>query len=127
MTAASLPRSFIEEAEQGGIVQGNASLTRRFGGGKTTESQAVSASGETTLVTPVSGKAVVLYWVAVASEETGTVEARVLLGGTPYRWFPGKAGPFSHWEPIQGAVNEPLKVKLSGSEKLVFSYTYSEG
>jgi hypothetical protein len=32
-----------------------------------------------------------------------------------------------HWEPVLGAKEEKLTVKLSAAQKVAASYTYSEG
>lgn len=127
MANPGLPNPLIEETEAGGVSQPNVALTRRFGGGKTTEAKVVEAN--TTLATPATGKAITLYWVGVVAPEgnTGEVKVTVKLGSLePYIWFLGKQGSFAHWEPVKGAVNAALTVELSAAQKVAVNFTYTE-
>ncbi len=126
MPATSPVRTLVEEVEGGGLNASNVGITRRFGGGKTTESKVIEASGSNVLVTPEAG----LYWIALVSSETNASEvlAEVKVGTlTPYSWYLGKPGIFMHWEPVVGVLEAKLTVKLSGAMKVAASYTYSEG
>lgn len=130
MPATSLAKILAEEVEQGGMNAPSVGITRRFGGGKTTESKVIEASGENTLVTPATGKALTLYWIALETSEGNAEEvvAEVKVGSlTPYTWYLGKPGAFMHWEPVVGAVNAKLTVKLSAAMKVAANFTYSEG
>jgi hypothetical protein len=120
----------IQEVEGGGLNQPSVGITRRFAGGKTTESKVIEANGENTLVTPATGKALTLYWIALVTPEANAAEvlAEIKLGSlVPYTWYLGKPGAFMHWEPVIGALNAKLTVKLSAAQKVAASYTYSEG
>lgn len=130
MPATSLAKTLAEQVEGGGLVASDVGITRRFGGGKTTESQVIEAEGENTLVTPAAGKALTLYWIALETSEANASEvlAEVKVGTkTPYTWYLGKPGAFMHWEVISGAPNAKLTVKLSAAMKVAASFTYSEG
>lgn len=130
MPATSLVKDFAQQVEGGGLNAADVGITRRFGGGKTTESKVIEAEGENTLVTPAAGRSLTLYWIALeTSEGNGAeVQAEVKVGAkVPYTWFLGKPGAFMHWEPVSGAENAKLTVKLSAGQKVAASYTYSEG
>lgn len=131
MPATSPAKTLQEEVEAGGLNQPSVGITRRFGGGKTTESSVIEAKGQNVLVTPASGRAITLYWIALETSEANAAEvlAEVKVGTkTPYTWFLGKPGAFMHWEPVTGEVEGKLAVELSAAgNKVAVSYTYSEG
>lgn len=129
MPATSLAKTLAEEVEGGGLNSSNVGITRRFGGGKTTESKVIEVKGENVLVTPATGKALTLYWIALVTPEANAeeVKAEVKVGAkTPYTWFLGKPGAFMHWEPVIGATEAKLTVELSAAMKVAANYTYSE-
>lgn len=126
----SLPADLSTAAAQGALSSPSYGISQRFAGGKTTESKVIEANGENTLVTPTAGKAITLYWIALVTPEANTeeVKAEVKLGAlVPYAWYLGKPGAFMHWEPVVGAVNATLVVKLSAGQKVACSYTFTEG
>ncbi len=130
MPAISRPPELAREVEQGGLSQPNLGITNRFAGGKTTEAKVVETEGETTLTSPASGKSLTLYWIALNSSEQNSAEvlATVKLGTkVVYEWYLGAPGAFMHWEPIEGAVNAKLILKLSGAQKVAADWTFSEG
>lgn len=104
-------------------------LTNRFSGGKEAAAALVEAEGETTLQSPAAGKLLTLYWIALSSsqENAGEVLAVVKLGTKVlYEWYLGNPGAFMHWEPVKGAAGDKLILKLSGSQKVAVSYTFTE-
>lgn len=126
----SLPADLSTAAAQGAISSSAFGVSQRFAGGKTTESKVIETNGENVLVTPAAGKAITLYWIALVTPEANTeeVKAEVKLGAlVPYTWYLGKPGAFMHWEPVVGAVNATLVVKLSAGQKVACSYTFTEG
>lgn len=130
MPATSITKGLAEEVEGGGLNSSNVGITRRFAGGKTTESKVIEANGSNVLVTPETGKAITLYWIALVTPESNGAEvtAEIKVGTlTPYTWYLGKPGAFVHWEPILGAINAPLTVNLSVAVKVAASFTYTEG
>jgi hypothetical protein len=130
MANPSTPKALALEAALGSVVSPGYALTQRFAGGKTTESKVVEGIGENTLVTPAAGKQITLYWIALETSEGNAAEvlAEVKLGAlTPYTWYLGKPGAFMHWEPIVGAGNAALVLKLSAAQKVAASFTYTEG
>jgi hypothetical protein len=104
-------------------------LTNRFSGGKVTTGTTVEASGDTTLLTPESGKQLTLYWIALMAAEANTAEvlATVKIGEEAiYECYLGKSVPFAHWEPVEGAANAKLVLNLSGAQKVAVSFTYTQ-
>lgn len=101
-------------------------IAYRFNGGKVVDSTTVTASGDTTVYTPASGKSIKLHWIGLSvsqSDSTG-IAVQVKIGAkTPYRW---RSGAFAHWEPVTGAVNAPLVVNLSGAQSVDVNYTLEE-
>lgn len=94
-----------------------------------TESQVVSAAGDTTLYTPASGKKVRLHWVFMSASQDNNVEvlAKIKLGSTVvYSTYLGNPGAFGHRETVEGAVNEVLKINLSAAESVAVNWTVTE-
>ena len=111
----------------------DATVGKRFAGGKTTQALLVNTSGDTTVHTPATGKVLTVYWVGLSSSENNAAEvlATVRIGSgsaTNYQWYLGNPGAFSHWEPISsGVANDALIVNLSNSgNPVLVNYTYSE-
>lgn len=130
MPAISPSLELVQEVEGGGLNQPSVGITRRFGGGKTTEATTVESPGANTLHSPATGKQMTLYWIALSSsqENAGEVLATVKLGSkSVYEWYLGNPGAFMHWEPIIGAANDKLVLELSGAQKVAASWTYTEG
>jgi hypothetical protein len=128
--AASRSSSYAAEVEGGGITQPSIGITQRWGGGKSSESALIESGGVNVLVTPESGKAITLYWIALwaSQENSAEVLASVKLGSkTPYKAFLSNPGAFAHWEPVLAEANAALIVELSGAQKVAVSWTYSEG
>lgn len=120
----------FEQSALGSVSSANFATSQRFAGGKTTESKVVETEGENVLASPASGKAITLYWIALTSSETNSAEvlAEVKLGSlVPYTWYLGKPWAFVHWEPVVGAENAKLVLKLSAAQKVACSFTYTEG
>lgn len=72
-----------------------------------------TSSGDTTIHTPASGKAIRLIWVSAINDpdESSTPLIKILLGNTElYRGY-----ALSHAQVFEGAVDEVLKVNLSAA------------
>ena len=106
-----------------------ATVARKFGSGKITRAVQVNALGNTPVVTPTAGRRLRLFWVGMSTSENNGGEVLVLIrfgATTHYRWRMGSPGAFSHWEVIEGAVDEPLTVNLDQPLPVEFNYTYEE-
>lgn len=106
----------------------HATLNKRFGAPQGT-AQAISASGNTDLVTPTSGKAIRLKWVAFSAPEGNGAEVIVTIKiGTDilYMWPLGASCAFSHGAVREGAVDEPLTINLSTAQTVYVNYEYEE-
>ncbi|PTL55748.1 hypothetical protein [Paraconexibacter algicola] len=101
-----------------------ATLAGRYAGGKLAAVATVTASGDTTIVTPAAGKAIRLYWITAINDpdEATSPLIRVSLGSSEvYRGY-----AISHWEVFTGATNAPLTVNLSGAASVAVTAHYQE-
>lgn len=104
-------------------------LALKFGGDKITLAQTLSTSGDNTLITPASGKSIRLLWLGLSTSQDNSAEVKVSAkfgANVHYKWNLGNPGAFSHWEPIEGAVNQPLVINLSVAQPVEVNYTYQE-
>jgi hypothetical protein len=104
-------------------------VAKRFAGGKTTVALAISASGDNTVLTPASGQRLRIHWVGMSTSENNGAEVLAIVkfgANTHYRWNLGAPGAFSHWEPIEGAVDQSLVINLSGNQTVEVNVTYEE-
>lgn len=85
--------------------------TNRYFGGKTAVVATVTASGDTTVHTPASGKAIRLYWISAITDpdQATTPLIKVLIGTTEYY----RVFAVAHWEVFEGAADQVLKINLS--------------
>lgn len=102
-------------------------------GVRTTDSLIVAALGYTTLHTPTAGTRIRVLWIGMSSSQNngGEVLAKVGFGNpftqTPYSWYMGNPGAFSHWEPLEGGLNEVFVINLSaGSQSVAVNWTLEE-
>lgn len=113
-----------------GLVATEATVARKFAlGTKTTRGSRVSTSGDSNLIVPAAGKKVRLIWLGMSSSENNGAEALVLVkfgANVVYRWNMGTPGAFSHWEVVEGAVDQALVVNLSAAQPIDFNYTWEE-
>lgn len=105
------------------------SVDLRYSGGKTPYSAVVSASGDTVIHTPATGKAITLYWVGVIpNSDNGSANLTTIqfgaTGGSPTTLYSGYA--LAHWEPFTGAVNQPLVVNLASAQAVSVNAHFSE-
>ena len=85
-------------------------IVKRYEGGKTAVVASVAASGDTTIYTPATGKAIKLYWIYAMNDpdQTTTPLIKISIGTTElYRAY-----SIAHWEIFEGAANEALKINL---------------
>jgi hypothetical protein len=97
--------------------------------GRITSAVRKAAAGDNIIVTPAGGKKIRLLWLGMSCSENNTAEglAVVKLGSTIiYRWNMYAGGGFSHWQPIDGAVDAEFIVNLSTSQPVDINYTYEE-
>ncbi len=81
--------------------------------------ETVIASGDTTVYTPTSGKAVRLVWVSAINDpdEAASPLIKISLGGTElYRAY-----AVAHRQQFEGAVDAPLVVNLSEAASVAFT------
>lgn len=104
------------DADTGNLAAIATSLDNRYGGGKTPVNFTVTASGDTTIHTPASGKAVVLYSISAITDpdESTTPLIKVLIGATEVR----RGHAISGWEISTGAADAVLKINLSGASSV---------
>lgn len=99
-------------------------------GVRTTRVFTIATLGDNTIVTPTVGTRLRVFWVGYSSSENNTAEVLALLkfGTNPniYGWYLGAPGAFSHWEPVEGGLNEPLIVNLSGAQSVQVNVTFEE-
>lgn len=102
----------------------------RFAGAKHTSGTTITASGDTTIYTPASGKKLTLFWVFLSASQGNVNEAlaTVRLGAkVAYTVYLGAPGAFGHWEPILADnPNDPLIVNLSAAANVAVSFTTTE-
>lgn len=109
-----------------------ATLARRYSpsSARSTAAALFSAAGDSAVVIPPSGKAVRLYWIALSTSQTNPGENLVTVkfgaSGTPlYQWYMGNPGAFSHYEIVQGAVDQSLYVNLAnGTNPVLVNVTW---
>lgn len=100
----------------------DAITSKRYAGGKSALTAAVSASGTTTLLAPPAGKRIVVYWVSAMSDpnQSSVPDISINLGAQSlYRVWAA-----AHWEPFTGAVDAPLTVTLDVGVKTLFTVHY---
>lgn len=106
-------------------------LDGRFSASATKITTAVrkSDSGDNTVVTPASGKRIRLHWIGMSTPESNVDEMLVIVklgSATKYRWNMTAPGAFSHWETVEGGVDESFVVNLSSALPVDINYTYEE-
>ncbi len=92
------------------VIESN--TNNRYSGGKTAATATVTASGDTTVITPAAGNAIRVFWVSAINDpdETTTPLIKVKIGSTEiYRGY-----AIAHWEIFAGAADETVVVNLSG-------------
>ena len=102
----------------------DASLTLRYGGGKSVAVATVTSSGNTTILTPSSGKSLRLYWVSAINDpdEAATPLIKISLGAAEiYRVY-----ALAHWEVFTGAADASLTVNLSDAASVAVTVHYEE-
>jgi hypothetical protein len=98
---------------------------------RTTEAVSVAAAGDNTVKTPAAGKRLRVHWVGLSTSQDNTAETLATVkfgpaGTARYLWNMGNPGGFSHWETLEGAVNEALVVGLSVAQPVQVNVTYEE-
>lgn len=100
-------------------------------GVRTTAALTVNTIGDNTIYTPAAGKKVRLHWLGMSASQNNAGENKVTVkfasgGSAKYIWRMGNPGAFSHWEPIEGAVNEAFIVNLTTADAVDVNYTLEE-
>lgn len=109
----------------------DAQSNKRFQPGvRITTAIAISSLGNNTIVTPAAGMRLRVTWIGMSTSEVGLETLAIVkfgaAGSAKYRWYLGAPGAFSHWEAIEGAVNEALIVNLSIGTTVQVNVTYEE-
>lgn len=111
----------------------DATLARKFGVGsaRVTKAGLASASGDNTIHTPAAGMKARVYWLGMCTSSNNSAEQLVIAkfaagGAVKYRWRLGAPGAFSHWEPIEGAVNEPFILNLLNTQGVDWNLTVED-
>lgn len=86
-------------------------LQKRFGGGKDPFVTVVTASGDTTLITPGLGNYLIVYYIQAGPKPTSSTWPRLkfTLGTTDLH----QGYAIAHWEEHVGGVNQALKINCS--------------
>lgn len=107
----------------------DSTIQRRFGTvGTPKKAQAalVSAAGDTTFITPTSGKSLRVLWVAFVPDSDNLLSTRVQVkfgaAGAPF--YLGYA--MAHWEVFEGGLNIPLVINLSAAQAVAVTVHYEE-
>lgn len=103
---------------------GNTLVGYRYAGGKLAATAQVTASGDTTLITPATGKALRVFWVSAINNPDQSSTPRMIfkLGTTEiYRAY-----ALAHWEVFTGTVNQPLVVNLNQGGDVAVTVHYQE-
>lgn len=100
--------------------------TERYSGGKSASAATMTAAGNTTLVTPATGKFLRLVWIlAVPNPDNLNANLiRIKFGTSGSSLYEGYA--MAHWEVFDGAVNAPLVVNTQTAEAISVTVHYRE-
>lgn len=97
---------------------------------RTTRAFFVNSAGDNAILTPTAGKFLRVHWIGMSSSQDNAAENLVAIrfGAGPelYRWRMGNPGAFSHWEPLDGTVDQPLNVNLANTQGIDVNVTYEE-
>lgn len=87
-------------------------LAKRFAGSKLAKTAQVTASGDTTILTPTSGQKIRVYWVSAINDPDATASPRIRIGfnGASDYLYNGYA--IAHWEVFTGNTNQALVCNL---------------
>lgn len=102
----------------------DATLLNRYGGGKSAAVGTATGVGDTTIITPASGKKIKLYWVSAINDpdEAASPLIKVILGTTElYRAY-----AIAHWEIFTGPTDGVLKVNLDQAGSVAVTAHYEE-
>lgn len=110
---------------QASLSQIATALDNRYGGGLTPFAAQVTASGNTTILTPTTGKKLDVRWVTALNDPDQTNAPRIIVkfaGGLElYRSY-----AIAHWEKFVGATNEALVVNLDQAGDVAVTIHYKE-
>lgn len=109
------------------------SLDNRFRSNvRTTRGRSFAASGNQTVITPSTGKRLLVHWVGMSASTSNSAGIRAIIKFTSastdakYDWDLGVPGQFSHWETLRGGLNETLVLNLSGAQTVRVNVTFEE-
>ena len=91
--------------------------------------QIITASGDTILHTPTSGKACRLRWIGIKAPKTNNAEViiNIKLGSTViYTWILGNPDVFAHSTIRVGNINENLVINKSNTQTLYVNFDLDE-
>lgn len=109
------------------------SLDNRFRANvRTTRGRSFSASGNQTVLTPTTGKRLLVHWIGMSASTSNSAGVRAIIKFTSastdakYDWDLGVPGQFSHWETLRGGIDERLVLNLSGAQTVRVNCTFEE-
>lgn len=102
---------------------GATTLDRRFGGSKLAYAAVLTATSD---ITPTSGKAIRLLWVAFIPNPDNSSANLVTVGfvAAATSLYTGYA--LAHWERFDGAVDQHLRITLANSQPVAVTVHYEE-
>lgn len=84
----------------------------------------VTSAGDTTLVTPSSGKSIRLHWVYAINDPTASTSTKITIKlGSAVQYV---AWAISKRQQLTGAVNQPLVINLSNTGDVAVTIFYEE-
>jgi hypothetical protein len=99
-------------------------LEDRYSKTKLVHTSVVTASGDTSIITPSSGKSIKMYWISAINDPDSSTSPLITIkiGTTSYY----KAYAIAHWEIFTGAVNDSLIINLDEAGSVAITVHYEE-
>jgi hypothetical protein len=99
-------------------------LEYRYSGGKVPATETVTASGDTTVLTPATGQAIRLFWVSAIADPDAVAPPLITVKLGALECY--RAYAIAHWEVFEGAVDAALVVNLSEAADVAVTVHYQE-
>lgn len=107
----------------------DATLQKRYGGGKTPWSRLITAAGDLTVVTPAAGKLIELLWASVVPSPDNVSANLVTIyfeDDDPVTEAKYVVYAVGHWEPLPGPVDKALIVRTENSQPVTVALHFIE-
>jgi len=98
----------------------------RYGGGKLAATAQVTASGDTTILTPAVGNKLRIFWVSAINDPDETDSPRIRVGFAGAGDYLYSAYALAHWEVFEGATDQALVVNLDQTGSVAVTVHYQE-